>query len=170
MLSWQSNAVRVASIPHVPLVVLDPLGLHLADCLAARQVFPGWSAYIAAKHGVHGLTRAAALELGGGFHGDRSDIIADVSLEGLTQLLQLFPERTNPLSCGVILVHAGESERQPEKQLIYAERWNFALATALNPGNDAASLPRIEDTVERVWRQTNGSSKNPKGPAGGADQ
>lgn len=67
-------------------------------------------------------------------------------------------------------VYAGEVERRPEKQLIYAERWNFALATALNPGNDAASLPRIEDTVERVWRQTNGRSKNPKDPAKGADQ
>jgi hypothetical protein len=67
-------------------------------------------------------------------------------------------------------VYAGEVERQPEKQLIYAERWNFALATALNPGNDAASLPQIEDTVERVWRQANGRSKNPKGPAPGADQ
>ena len=67
-------------------------------------------------------------------------------------------------------VYAGEVERRPEKQLIYAERWNFALATAMHSGNDAASLPRIEDTVERVWKQANGHSKNPKGPAHGADQ
>jgi hypothetical protein len=67
-------------------------------------------------------------------------------------------------------VYAGEVERRPEKQLIYAERWNFALAAAMHPGNDAASLPRIEDTVERVWKQANGHSKNPKGPAHGADQ
>lgn len=67
-------------------------------------------------------------------------------------------------------VYAGEVERRPEKQLIYAERWNFALATALHPGNDVASLPRIEDTVERVWKQANGHSKKPKGPADGADQ
>lgn len=67
-------------------------------------------------------------------------------------------------------VHSGVVERRPEKQLIYAERWNFALATALHPGNDAASLPRIEDTVERVWKQANGRSKNPKGPAHGAEQ
>ena len=67
-------------------------------------------------------------------------------------------------------VYAGAVERRPEKQLIYAERWNFALATAMHPGNDSASLPRIEDTVERVWKQANGHSKNPKGPAHGADQ
>ncbi|MBZ5510185.1 MAG: hypothetical protein LAN70_03345 [Acidobacteriia bacterium] len=67
-------------------------------------------------------------------------------------------------------VYAGEVERRPEKQLIYAERWNFALAAAMHPGNDAASLPRIEDTVERVWKQANGHSKKPKGPAHGADQ
>jgi len=67
-------------------------------------------------------------------------------------------------------VYAGEVERRPEKQLIYAERWNFALATALNPGKDGASLPLIEDTVERVWRQANGHSKNPKAPGSGADQ
>jgi hypothetical protein len=67
-------------------------------------------------------------------------------------------------------VYAGEVERRPEKQLIYAERWNFALAAAMHPGNDVASLPQIEDTVERVWRQANGRSKNPKGPAQGADQ
>jgi len=67
-------------------------------------------------------------------------------------------------------VYAGEVERRPEKQLIHAERWNFALATAMHPGNDSASLPRIEDTVERVWKQANGHSKNPKGPAHGADQ
>jgi hypothetical protein len=67
-------------------------------------------------------------------------------------------------------VHAGAVERQPEKQLIYAERWNFALATALHPGNDAVSLPRIEDTVERVWKQANGHSKNPKPPGHGVDQ
>jgi hypothetical protein len=67
-------------------------------------------------------------------------------------------------------VYAGELERRTEKQLIYAERWNFALATALNSGNDAASLPLIEDTVERVWRQANDRSKNPQNPADGANQ
>lgn len=66
-------------------------------------------------------------------------------------------------------VYAGEVERRPEKQLIYAERWNFALAAAMNPGNDAASLPQIEDTVERVWKQANGRSKNPKDPSRGAE-
>jgi hypothetical protein len=67
-------------------------------------------------------------------------------------------------------VYAGEVECRSAKQLVYAERWNFALATAMHSGNDAASLPRIEDTVERVWKQANGHSKNPKGPAHGADQ
>jgi hypothetical protein len=67
-------------------------------------------------------------------------------------------------------VYAGEAERRPSKQFMHAERWNFALATAMNPGADATSLPLIEDTVERVWKQTNGYSKNPKGPADGADQ
>jgi hypothetical protein len=66
--------------------------------------------------------------------------------------------------------YAGEVERRPEKQLIYAERWNFALATAIRSGNDAASLPLIEATVERVWKQANGRSKNPKGPAHGPDE
>jgi hypothetical protein len=67
-------------------------------------------------------------------------------------------------------VYAGEVERRPEKQLIYAERWNFALATAMHPGNDAASLPQIEDTVDRVWKQANDHSRNPAGPSHGADQ
>jgi hypothetical protein len=67
-------------------------------------------------------------------------------------------------------VYAGEVERRPEKQLIYAERWNFALAAAMHPGNDVASLPQIEDTVERVWKQANGRSKNPQSPSDGADQ
>lgn len=67
-------------------------------------------------------------------------------------------------------VYAGESERQPSKQFMHAERWNFALAAATHPGNDAASLPQIEDTVERVWKQANGRAKNPKGPSQGADQ
>jgi hypothetical protein len=67
-------------------------------------------------------------------------------------------------------VYAGAVECRSAKQLVYAERWNFALATAMHSGNDAASLPRIEDTVERVWRQANGHSKNPKGPTHDADQ
>ena len=66
-------------------------------------------------------------------------------------------------------VYAGEVERRPSKQLIHAERWNLALGTAMNSGNDAASLPLIEDTVERVWRQANGRSKNPQDPSRGAE-
>ena len=67
-------------------------------------------------------------------------------------------------------VHAGEVECRPTKQFSRAERWNYALATALHPGSDSPALPRIEDTVERVWKQANGHSKKPKGPAHGADQ
>jgi len=67
-------------------------------------------------------------------------------------------------------VFAGEVERRPSKQFMHAERWNFALATAMRSGNDGVSLPLIEDTVERVWRQANGHSKNPNGPAHNSDQ
>jgi hypothetical protein len=67
-------------------------------------------------------------------------------------------------------VYAGEVECRPAKQFSRAERWNYALATALHPGSDSPALPLIEDTVERVWKQANGHSKNPKGPARGADQ
>lgn len=67
-------------------------------------------------------------------------------------------------------VYAGESERRPSKQVSRAERWDYALAAALHPGSNSPSLPQIEDTVERVWKQANGHSKNPKGPAQGADQ
>ncbi len=56
-------------------------------------------------------------------------------------------------------IHSGELERQPTKQFSRAEQWNYALATAINPGIDAPSLPRIEDTVERVWKLANGHSR-----------
>jgi hypothetical protein len=67
-------------------------------------------------------------------------------------------------------VYAGEVECRSAKQLVYAERWNFALATVLHAGHDAASLPQIEDTVERVWKQANGHAKNPQAPAQDTDQ
>lgn len=56
-------------------------------------------------------------------------------------------------------IYSGELERQPTKQFSRAEQWNYALATAINPSIDSPSLPRIEDTVERVWKLTNGHAK-----------
>ena len=67
-------------------------------------------------------------------------------------------------------VYAGEVECRPAKQDSYAERWDYALAAALHPGNASPALPLIEDTVERVWKQTNSHSQKPDDPTPGADQ
>jgi hypothetical protein len=53
-------------------------------------------------------------------------------------------------------VYAGVVEVKPAKRLTYAERWNYALASATNPGGESPALPLIEDVVERVWNETNG--------------
>jgi len=55
-------------------------------------------------------------------------------------------------------VYAGKVERTPTKQFAHAEQWNYALATAMNPGSNAPALPFIENAVERVWKQTNGQN------------
>jgi hypothetical protein len=67
-------------------------------------------------------------------------------------------------------IYAGEVECRPAKQLVHAERWDYALATALHPGEESPALPLIENVVERVWRQTNGHSKLPGNPPETADQ
>lgn len=67
-------------------------------------------------------------------------------------------------------VYAGEVECRPAKQLVYAERWDYALATALHPGEESPALPLIENVVERIWQQTNGHSKLPGNPPKTADQ
>ncbi len=67
-------------------------------------------------------------------------------------------------------VYAGEVEVTPAKQLAYAERWDYALATALHPGDAAPALPFIENTVERVFKQANGHSKPADIPPYNADQ
>ena len=61
-------------------------------------------------------------------------------------------------------VYAGELERQPTKQFSRAEGWNYALATAIHPGGDSPALPRIEDTVERVWKLANGHLRKSEVP------
>ena len=65
-------------------------------------------------------------------------------------------------------VYAGEIERNPTKHFAHAERWNYALASAVHPGSNSPSLPLIEHAVERVWNQTNGHSDN--GSSHNADQ
>ncbi len=67
-------------------------------------------------------------------------------------------------------VYAGEVECRPTKQFSRAERWDYALATALHPGSDSPALPLIEDTVDRVWKQANGHSRNPKRASRSVDQ
>jgi hypothetical protein len=64
-------------------------------------------------------------------------------------------------------VHSGELERQPTKQFSRAESWNYALAMAIHPGSDSPALPRIEDTVERVWKLANGHLRKPELPTHG---
>jgi hypothetical protein len=66
-------------------------------------------------------------------------------------------------------VHSGELERQPTKQFSRAENWNYALAAAVHPGSDSPALPRIEDTVERIWKLANGHAHKPEVPTQGAD-
>jgi hypothetical protein len=67
-------------------------------------------------------------------------------------------------------VYAGEVECRPTKQFTRAERWDYALATALHPGSNSPTLPLIEDTVDRVWKQANGRSGSPKHATHSADQ
>lgn len=67
-------------------------------------------------------------------------------------------------------IYAGEVECKPAKQFAYAERWDYALAAALHPGTASPALPLIEDTVERVWKQANGHSKQPPDSPQSADQ
>ena len=89
--------------------------------------------------------------------------------QGFFQLSKMVAYNTSAL-LWVGYVYAGEVECRPTKQFSRAERWNYALATALHPGSDSPALPLIEDTVERVWKQANGHSKKPQGPAHGADR
>ncbi len=65
-------------------------------------------------------------------------------------------------------VYAGIEERKPTKQFAHAEQWNYALATAVNPGSNAPALPFIEHAVERVWKQTNDRNGDNASPS--ADQ
>ena len=64
-------------------------------------------------------------------------------------------------------VYAGKVERKPTKQFALAESWNYALATAVHPDNDAPALPFIEHAVERVWKQTNGHNGDNTPPTAG---
>jgi hypothetical protein len=67
-------------------------------------------------------------------------------------------------------VYAGEVQCRPTKLFSRAENWDYALATALRPGGNSPALPLIEDTVDRVWKQANGHSMNPKRASRSVDQ
>jgi hypothetical protein len=67
-------------------------------------------------------------------------------------------------------IYAGAIERKPTKQFSHAERWDYALATAVHPGSHSPALPFIENAVERVWEQANGHSGDGDGSPHTADQ
>jgi hypothetical protein len=53
---------------------------------------------------------------------------------------------------------APEPGRLPVTQLAHTDRWNFALASMLNPEGNAPAVPMIVDAVDRVWNRSSGNS------------
>ncbi|MBZ5629057.1 MAG: hypothetical protein LAO06_09345 [Acidobacteriia bacterium] len=104
------------------------------------------------------------------------DLVAVTVLANLGLQAQIFFQLSKMLAYNISAllwmgyVYAGQVECTPAKQNSYAERWDYALAAALHPGNASPSLPLIEDAVERVWKQTNGHSKHPDNPPPSKDQ
>ncbi|MGB0621354.1 MAG: glucose 1-dehydrogenase [Myxococcota bacterium] len=115
--------------------ILESGGGAIVNCASGAGLigFPGQSAYVASKHGVIGLTRAAALEYGS--HGiqinsicpgtARTGMVEDVVRE--TPELQQELERLHPIG------RIAEPEEIAEAALwLCTERASFVLGTALS--------------------------------------
>ncbi len=104
------------------------------------------------------------------------DLITVAALAALGREARIFVQVSEMVAYNIAALlwlgymYAGEVERKPARQVASAERWNYALATALHPGGETPSLPLIEHTVERIFTQTNGKSKPPATPPRTADQ
>jgi hypothetical protein len=103
------------------------------------------------------------------------DLVAVALLANLGVQAKLFFQLSQMLAYNISAllwlgyVYAGEVECRA-KQSAFAERWDYALAGALHPAHASPSLPLIEESVERIWKQADDRSRHPDKPPSGADQ
>jgi hypothetical protein len=61
-----------------------------------------------------------------------------------------------------------EPARKAASQMVRADQWNFALASAVHPTGSGPALPLIESAVERIFEKTNGKKNGNHPPQAGA--